>query len=243
MSDHDADRRLLLSEDATQQVWLDLETGEQVVVPVPHDDGDDEAPEGDESTWTYGPIMTAVRAWIADRGYKSQQQSPQWVVVPFAGRTIDPAVHVWCDEDEKVLRLGIRFMSGAPKSRYPQVSEAVQRLMAGWTRHPLLFDHEDGEVLAMYLFFMGDLVPTPAFLEANMAQVLVMADSVYATVIAVANGLREPEDAVAMAKRAQRLHLEQAREESAVPKDDDQLDLLDDDADDADDDADDDLPF
>jgi len=122
----------------------------------------------------------------------------------------------------------------------------VQRLMAGWTRHPLLFDHEDGEVLAMYLFFLGDLVPTPGFLEANMAQVLVMADSVYATVIAVANGLREPEDAVAMAKREQQLQLEQARDEAGEAADEDQLDLLDDggdDADDTDDDGSDDLPF
>ncbi len=192
MSDDAAPTRLLLSEDDTKQVWLDLATGEQIEVPRTPD-GDMTDDEADEPL---PPLAEAVKTWLSTTELKHEWNEGGTVVrVPFSLSTVSVAVVITVNEERRWIRWILDYDVVVPPARRAVFAEVCMRLMDMYLGHALVLQHESGNC---YSFIeSGFRLHTPTFEELDhpVSTLLDSAGALHAVLSGVIAGLVKASDA------------------------------------------------
>lgn len=203
MSAHNAERRLLLSEDHERQVWLDLDTGEQVEVPLEGTAEDEPAsPEGgDPANDSPGPIMAVVLATLDEMRFRYQLLESNDVWFAVGQFNLMSSTRVLVDEENRSVRVVSRLPLQVPEPRRAAVCEAAMRFMCARTWATVMMNPDNGEVQVSQSLLLADVTPTTALVRRTLMNVLWPLDVLHPVLVAVAHGVAEPGDTEALAER------------------------------------------
>ena len=207
MSAYDSERRLLLSEDAGRQVWLDLETGEQVEVPiesVPEGEtaAEDESEAPDEApNEAPGPIMAVVVAMLEEMELRHQFLAANEVSVVVRQYNLTSSTRLVVDEDYLAVRVVSDLPLRVPEHRRAAVCEAAMRFMCARTWASVMINLDVGDVQVAQTLLVGDVLPTPAAIRRCLMNVLWSLDVLHPVLVAVSTGVAEPGETEALSER------------------------------------------
>ncbi|MFN8877129.1 MAG: hypothetical protein ACK5Z1_08115 [Gemmatimonadota bacterium] len=181
-------RRLLLSEDDEKCVWLDLDTGQEVVEPS--EAGDELLPASIES---------AILAWFQSLGVTPRRTPNGSFVIGFWRTIFDGRVLLEFDEEKRALHCMVNLGLKVPDARRADVALALLELHTFGDPRVSLF----GDRLYTEQFgWLGDASPTADFIGEQSDMVMYDAEVLHLVLANVIAGLCPPTQALELARKA-----------------------------------------
>jgi hypothetical protein len=181
-------RRLLLSEDHRQLVWLDLETGGELVVPR---DGGEAAPDI--------PIARMIEAYFESVGVPPRRTASGGFAIGFRRELFDGTLVIEVNEEKRVAWWSVDLGLVVPGHRREAVAKALVELQAlGEQRVVLTGDR----IFSVQYVPLGNLVPSVRFVDEQADMAMNHVPLFHLLLGCVIAGLCKPESVVSLARTA-----------------------------------------
>lgn len=178
-------RRFLLRADDATRVYLDLATGHEVIEPAPTTamPRARKSPKAASLTDPNAELPTSLDGRVAScldaLGLRYDRFADGNLRVVFQSRLLHPVIRIECLEPPRTVRCRLSLQVEVPPSRHDEIHHALGVLNAEVVPAQLLFNAASGQVEAFQTAFLGDLDPTPPFMEEQIRAVMFRVDALH----------------------------------------------------------------
>lgn len=181
------ERRILLSEDETQSVWLDLDTGQEIVEPT---HGVDDFP--------LPSIESAIRLWVESLGVCERRTQKGSFLVDFKLTAFSGRVLMGAKEQDRLLYCNVDLGLSVPDDRRTDFALALLEL------HPFVVSRVSlikGHLYTEQYIRLAEAIPTTEFIDAQASMVMHDAEVLHLVLANVIARLCAPTEALQLARR------------------------------------------
>ena len=196
------DRRILLTENTQQRVWLDLDSGLEVteVVELETPESARETDRADGTDSTLAPMLPVVLEWIRSGALAYRQVAPHRVLIPIRTNVVELHLALDVYEETRVLRACVSLPLVVPESKRRSVCEALMRLTTQAGHAPILMNPDTGSVFSIVIQQVGDQPLTPDIVHRVCASVASQSEPAFIALAQLVAGKTRMSDVVSVAR-------------------------------------------